>query len=68
MIYSIRVQRKTGEWQTELTIRHGYAPKRGTLIEATLYDEAVTARVTNTRRNLSKAKGEPAFEVHAEEI
>jgi hypothetical protein len=68
MIYSIRVRRKTGEWQTELTIRYGYAPKRGTLIEATLHDETFKARVTNTRRNPSRAKGEPAVEVHAEEI
>ena len=65
VIYSIRVRRKTGEWQTELTIRYGYAPKRGTLIETTLHDEAVKARVTNTRRNPSR---EPAVEVRAEEI
>jgi hypothetical protein len=66
--YAIHVRRKTGDWQTELAIRQGNPPERDEVIEANLHGEKVKARVMTITTNPSKAKGEPAVEVHAEEI
>jgi hypothetical protein len=68
MAYSIRVRRKTGVWQTEPTIRRGNPPKVDDEIEVNLRRETIKARVTVITTNPSKAKGQPAIEVHAEEI
>jgi carbamate kinase len=69
VFYSIHVRRKTGEWQTELVIRHGNPPKVGDVIDANLHGQTIEARVTNVTTSPSKAKGEPAFfDVYAEEI
>jgi hypothetical protein len=66
--YAIHVQRKTGEWQTEFTLWQGNPPEPDKVIEANLHGEKIKARVTTIATNRSKAKGEPAVEVHAEEI
>jgi hypothetical protein len=66
--YAIHVRRKTDAWQTELAIRQGNPPKPEEVIEANLDGKKVKARVMTITTNSSKAKGEPAIEVHAEEI
>jgi len=68
MAYSIRIRRKTGIWQTEPAIRRGSPPKLDDEIEVNLRGETVKARVNAITTNPSKAKGDPALEVHTEEI
>jgi hypothetical protein len=62
------VRRKTGKWQIDFAIRQGNPPKPGDKIEANLDGQTIKARVTVITTYTSKAKGEPAVEVHAEEI
>jgi ribosomal 50S subunit-recycling heat shock protein len=67
MAYSIRIRRKTGIWQTEPAIRRGSPPKLDDEIEVNLRGETVKARVNAITTNPSKAKGDPALEVHTDD-
>jgi hypothetical protein len=68
VFYSVHVRRKDGVWQRELQNRQGKLPNPGDEIRAILHGEIVAARVMVLTTNPNSAKGDPATDVHAEEI